>query len=388
MHKPIRVLQIISGFAIEGPLGGIERFVVDLVRALPDTIEPIVCGMWDYGTPADQRWLAQLQSAGIQAFITAPWAGTSPYRSFQAAWVGAKHALAGQTVDIIHSHCQFGDPLAIALKQQLRAKHLVRTLHNEKEWPRRPIRRWLFSGGVALFAFHTEIGVSQTVVQRLNSRPLAQLLRRNASLCYNSLDLQRFATPTAPNESQSYRKALGLPETGKLIGSVGRLEPQKGYTVLLEAMPAIVATYPDVHLVIAGDGSQRTLLEAQASASPVASHIHLVGAQSPIEPFFGLLDLFVSSSLWEGLPTVLLESMAAGVPVVATNVSGSRELIEEKVSGWLATPNDSHALAQQVNNALAERDTRERCASTAKSLLSRFDIRHAAAFHNNLYTNM
>lgn len=385
MAKRIRVLQIISGFAIEGPLGGIERFVVDLVQALPPEIEPIVCGMWDYGTPADRRWLAHLQKAGITAFVAAPWAGDSPYRSFQAALAGTRHALAGQQVDVIHSHCQFGDPLAIALKSQLGAKQLIRTLHNEKEWARRPFRRWLFSGGIALFAFNHEIGVSQTVVEQLNHRPLARLLRRRALLCYNALNLQRFASRPPANEIQAYRERLNLPVTGSVIGSVGRLEPQKGYHILIDAMPEIVATHPDVQLVLAGDGGQKAALQAQAAASPVASHIHLVGPQSPIEPFFALLDLFVSSSLWEGLPTVLLESIAAGVPIVATDVSGSRELIEAGVNGWISPPNDASALAQQINHALASSQTRQQRAVAAQTTLSRFDMRHAATFHTTLY---
>jgi glycosyltransferase involved in cell wall biosynthesis len=385
MAKRVRVLYIISGFAIEGPLGGIERFVIDLVQALPEEIEPVVCGMWDYGTPADQRWLAHLQQAGILAFTGAPWAEISPFKSFQAALAGTRRALAGQQIDIIHSHCQFGDPLAIALKSSVGANRLIRTLHNEKEWPRRPLRRWFFSGGIALFAFQQEIGVSQTVVERLNRRPLARVLGRRALLCYNSLNLERFDLP-ARFDPVAYRQMLGVPDHARLIGSVGRLEPQKGYEVLIAAMPAIVAAYPDVHLVVAGDGSQRETLERQAAASPVASHIHLVGSQSPIEPFFNLLQLFVSSSLWEGLPTVILESIAAGVPVVATDVSGSRELIEPGVNGWLTPPHTPHELAHQIMDALSDEAERRSRAEAARSLLPRFDMHNAAQFHYDLYT--
>jgi len=384
----MRVLQIISGFAVEGPLGGIERFGIELVQHLPSDIEPIVCGMWDYHTPSDRQWLDYLQQIGIRAFCAAPWAGSSPYQSFRAALEGAKKVLDGVNVDLIHSHCQFGDPLAMALQRTLGAKHLIRTVHNEKEWSRRPERRWLFSGGVAVSAFRHEIGVSQQVIETLNRRPVARLLNKRALLCYNAVNLSRFATSPSPKVLAAYRSELGLPSHVTIIGSVGRLEPQKGYEVLIAAMPAIVSAHPNAHLVIAGDGSLAAALHIQAEASAVASHIHLVGSQPHIERFYAVLDLFVSSSLWEGLPTVLLESIAAGVPVVATDVSGSRELVQAGETGWLAPAMDGTMLAKQVIQALSDATTRHTYAERAKGILPRFDIREAARFHADLYRSL
>ncbi len=384
----MRVLQIISGFAVEGPLGGIERFGIELVQHFPEEVEPILCGMWDYHTPGDRVWLDYLQKQGIHAFCAAPWAEQSPYRSFRAALDGTKKALAGVKVDVIHSHCQFGDPLAMALRNTLGAKHLLRTVHNEKEWPRRPERRWLFSGGIAPVAFQHEIGVSQQVVDTLNRRPFARLLKKRALLCYNAVNLERFAVPPSAETVAAYREALGVPPTATIIGSVGRLEPQKGYDVLIDAMPAIIAAHPECHLVIAGDGTLGPALRARATTSPAADHIHLVGAQPQIERLFGVLDLFVSSSLWEGLPTVLLESIAAGVPIVATDVSGSRELIRAGYSGWLAPAGNAAALAEQVNLAIAELPMRRVVAERAKEILPRFDIREAARFHTDLYRTL
>lgn len=381
----MRVLQIISGFALEGPLGGIERFGMELAQHLPPDVEPILCGMWDYHTPGDHYWLDSLQKKGIRAFCAAPWQANSPYQSFRAAVAGAKAALAGEQVDLIHSHCQFGDPLAMALRGTLGARHLIRTVHNEKEWSRRPERRWLFSGGVAIAAFRHEIGVSQQVVEMLNRRPLARLLRKRALLCYNALNLRRFATPPSPQEGAAYRETVGIPPEAVVIGSVGRLEPQKGYDLLIDAMPAIVAAHPTTHLLIAGDGSLAAALRHQQKSSPVPSHIHLVGAQPQIERLYGILELFVSSSRWEGLPTVLLESIAAGVPIVATDVSGSRELVQAGETGWLATAGNSDALAAQVIHALGDAPTRRVYAERAKAILPRFDIREAARFHGELY---
>lgn len=385
MGKPIRVLEIISGFAIEGPLGGIERFAIELTQALPADIEPIVCGMWDYHTPSDQEWLSYLREKKIEAFVAAPWQDIAPYVSFYHCLRGIRKVLVNQHVDVIHSHCQFGDALALLMKKELKAKRVIRTVHNEREWPRRLLRRLLFTHFWALLRFDIELGVSKKVVSNLNKRPVARFLQKEAQLCYNSLNLSRFTT--SPNQSilQAYQSKLGLPTDAIVIGSVGRLETQKGYTYLLDAMPMVVAHFPQAHLVIAGDGTLAADLQAQANASPVASHIHLLGSQRHIERFYALLDLFVSSSLWEGLPTVLLESIAANVPIVATAVSGSVELIKDGMTGRLVSANDGEALANGIMTALADYAASVMMAQAARPILQQFDIQQTAKFHNELY---
>jgi hypothetical protein len=169
MTNRIRVLEIISGFAVEGPLGGIERFGIDLCRALDRTrLEPIACGLWSYGTPLEWRWVNQLVGEGIEAFIAATWAEDAPYRSFWRALRGIRTALAGQRVDIIHSHCQFGDVAALLLRRALGAQVVMRTVHNEREWVKRPLRRLVLTNWLYPLAFDAEIGVSQGVVDNLN----------------------------------------------------------------------------------------------------------------------------------------------------------------------------------------------------------------------------
>ncbi|NLF64179.1 MAG: glycosyltransferase, partial [Chloroflexi bacterium] len=144
--KPVRVLEIISGFAVEGPLGGIERFGIELAQRLDRTqVEPIVYGLWSYEAPYEERWLRQLRESGIEAFMPAVWSEEAPYRAFVRTVREARRHLRGQRVDIIHSHCQFGDVAALLLRRQLGATALVRTVHNEREWGRRPGRRLLLT---------------------------------------------------------------------------------------------------------------------------------------------------------------------------------------------------------------------------------------------------
>lgn len=347
--KPITVLEILSGFAVEGPLGGIERFGIELARALDHAqVKPILCGMWAYNTPFEQKWVEQLKREGIDAFIVDDWQESSPYKSF----IRVQDKLSGfvQNVDIIHSHCQFGDMLALLNRRQLKARALVRTVHNEKEWGKRPLRRMLLTNLLYPLAFDLEIGVAQQVVTNLNHRPLAQWLNKSAIKSYNALNLNRF--DNIKLDKVAKKRSLGITDGQKVIGTVGRLSPQKGYSDLIDATKFVVESFPDLVTVIIGDGELRKPLEEQANQLGLQKNILFTGARPDIEELLPIMDIFVNSSHWEGLPTVIMESMAAKVPIVATNVGGNNELVHHNITGWLVPSKSSKALATQIINIL------------------------------------
>lgn len=385
--KPIRVLQIISGFAIEGPLGGIERFGVELAQALAagGQVEPLVCGMWAYQTPYEADWMARLQAQGIDAFMPAVWEDSSPYRSFWRAWQGTRRHLHGGRVDILHSHCQFGDGLALLLKRELGAKAVVRTVHNEREWGKRPLRHLLLTNGLYPLRFQQELGVSQQVVDNLNQRPLARRLGKTAVLAYNALNVSRFANIRVNRDEK--RRELGLPADAPLIGSVGRLTEQKAYDLFLKAAALVQARLPEAHFLLVGDGPLAADLQAQADRLGLAARVTFTGARRDVEELLPILDVFVNSSHWEGLPTVMLESMAARVPVVATNVSGNRELVRDGENGRLVPPNDPSALAQAVQDTLALPPSQRQaiCQAAFNQVQATFDINQIARQHEALY---
>ena len=388
MINRIRVLEIISGFAVEGPLGGIERFGIELCRALGRTqLEPIACGLWSYGTPLERRWVNQLTGEGIEAFIAAMWAEDAPYRSFWQALRGIRIALAGQRVDIIHSHCQFGDVAALLLKRALGAQVVMRTVHNEREWPKRPLRRLVLTDWLYPLAFDAEIGVSQGVVDNLNQRPGARLWRRQAHRIYNSLNLQRFRNVQVNRAVKKLE--MGLPEDAPVIGSIGRLVRQKGYSILLEAARLVLEDCPQVRFVIVGGGPLMEPLKAQARELGLEGQVIFTGPREDVEELLVIMDLFVSSSLWEGLPTVLLESMAAGVPMVATNVSGSREIIRHGLTGLLVPPDNPVLLSEAIMSMVTEWQRAAVMAERARSeVRSRFSIEIAAELHAELYIQL
>lgn len=119
------------------------------------------------------------------------------------------------------------------------------------------------------------------------------------------------------------RRSLGIPADAPLVGSVGRLAPQKRYERLVDALDSL----PGVHALILGEGPERTALEARARQRGVADRLHVPGRRDDVAPTLAALDVFVLCSDREGMSNAMLEAMAAGVPVVSTDVSGAREAL-------------------------------------------------------------
>lgn len=383
----IRVLEIISGFAVEGPLGGIERFGIELAQALDHTlIEPIVCGMWAYGTPYEYNWVSLLNQQGVNAFIAADWDEKSPYKSFKNAYWGTKNQIK-TPVDIIHSHCQFGDILALLLKRQLGARVLIRTVHNEREWGKRPLRRFFLTNAIYPIYFDVEIGVAQQVVNNLDNRLLARLHKQLAMKGYNAINTQRFNGETSKTLKQMKRKCLNLPLSGHIVGTIGRLTEQKGYALFLYSAKLIVSELPDTYFIIVGTGELEQELKKQTKDLGLAERVIFLGARNDVEELLYTFDVFVNSSFWEGLPTVIMESMLARIPVVATSVGGNKELIDHIKTGILVPPNDPQCLAKAIIEILRmDHDTLENITTQAQFfILNNFSISTVAQQHNKLY---
>lgn len=386
--KPIRVLYLINGFAVGGPVGGAERFTISLARALDRSeVEPILAGLWQWDSPFETQWRTTLTAEGLTTLAGPPKNDTAPLHNF----LDAARSLQTQIplpIDIIHSQCDFGDLLGWLLNYRLRAKALVRTVHNEREWAKRPWRRAVFTNGLYPLVYDTELGVSQKVVNNLDQRPLARLLGRRGIVAHNALDFGRF-TAESDIDPAATRRSLGIPEDAYVVGNVGRLVPQKGLDVLLLAARIVVAERSDVFFVLVGEGELADSLRYEAQQMGINDHVRFVGARQDVEQILATLNLFVSSSLWEGLPTVILEAMAAGVPVVATRVSGTVELVADRATGVLVSPGDPAQLADAIRSSIGAPASARAMAVQARAFaLTRFDIRAVARQHEAIYRQL
>ncbi len=148
-----------------------------------------------------------------------------------------------------------------------------------------------------------------------------------------------------------------LPVGAPALVAVGRLMPQKGFDVLIDALPAVVAEHPRAVLTIYGDGPDRAALEAQADARGVRHAIHFAGHSAHVLAQVAAADLYISSSRYEGFSNAILEAMALGATVVATDCPGAtREMIADGVTGFLVPVEDSVGLAQGILRGIAARE--------------------------------
>jgi glycosyltransferase involved in cell wall biosynthesis len=385
-ESQITVLQIISGFAVEGPLGGIERFGMSLSKSLMElSVTPILCGLWAYDTPFEYQWVDSMRQLGIQAFIAADWDEQAPYKSFRLAFQGIRNSDIPK-VDIIHSHCQFGDVVALLLKRSLGARRLIRTVHNEKEWGKRPLRSLLLRNLAYPLLFDAELGVAQQVVNKLDRRPLSRLINHRARLFHNALEIERFAAPV--KQPAEMRRSLGLEPDAAVVGSIGRLVEQKGHKYLLQAIPQVLKVLPHARFLIIGDGELREELAKEALDLGIMPEVIFTGSRKDVVDLLNIMDLFVNPSLWEGLPTVVLESMAAQVPVLATIVSGTVEQIRPDISGKLVPPGNPEALASGIIEMLelTSEQKRSMTENALQTVVNSFSIKAVANQHWELYT--
>ena len=171
----------------------------------------------------------------------------------------------------------------------------------------------------------------------------------------NGLDTTRFS----PARREAARRRLGIAPDALVIGTVGRLVPVKDQAGLLRALALLKAQHTKFRAVIAGDGPLRTDLVALAASLGLDDRVEFIGERTDVEDVLASFDIFVLSSVSEGLSNTILEAMASGVPVIATRVGGAEELVDDGRTGLLIQPSSVEQLAEALHRlalSLSERE--------------------------------
>lgn len=271
--------------------------------------------------------------------------------------------LARNRYDIVHTHLIGANVLATPLAALYRVP--VRVTHDQTHDDVRDysvIHRWLDM--LANRLNHHVIAVSSSIRAFLHCKE--KLPDDKISVIYNSVDLMRFSGSNNPKAREGERHRWDLPADGLIVGGVGRLHYQKNFPLFLEVAAEVCARFPQALFVIAGEGPERAALEDMTRKLGIASRVRFLGFVRDMPELYQSLDLLLLTSHFEGTPLTVLEAMAMGVPVVASQVDGVAEVLENGRDAVLIPPGRRDLFVAEICRVLRDRSLRQRLAQAGQ----------------------
>jgi glycosyltransferase involved in cell wall biosynthesis len=361
----IHVVQATFGMGI----GGMERMIMDLCRYVdPAKFRFTVCCLSVRGPLADQ-----LEADGVPVIFCANQTRIGKY--LRGLEIG--RILRQQRADILHTHntTAFIDGLIGARIAGVPV--MIHTDHCKNypiEW------RWTIAEHLASRLVDRMVAVSHHTTSELMA--FEKIPASKLSVIHNGINPRLTRTVSL----DALRRELGFAADQAIVGTIGRLEPQKGLDLLLEAVPHVVRSCPQARFLIVGGGSLETELKAQAAALGVADRIVFTGWRADAVDLMQLVDCFVSTSHFEGLPMVMLEAMAFAKPVVATAVGGVPEILENGFNGFGIGTRDPALVASALLRVLKDDILRRRLGQNSRQRYEeRFTAQTMAADYQRLY---
>jgi glycosyltransferase involved in cell wall biosynthesis len=322
--------------------GGPERQMLGLAHSLPETDQTIFLSFAEGG-----RCRQFLSTARHHGFEAVGLSYDSP------RWWASVREIAGYLeqfgADVL---CCHGYKANLLGRLAARRKN-VPVIAVSRGWTAENVKVRLYErlDRVHLHWMDQVVCVSEAQAERVRR---AGIRAGRTRVIYNAIDPARFLEPDARYRAKLMR-FFRQPRT-HVIGAAGRLSKEKGFEVLVKAAERVLREQPSAGFVLFGEGSERANLQKQINAAGLGQSFILAGFRADLDRFLPHFDLMVLPSYTEGMPNVVLESFAAGVPVVATAVGGTPEVIEDGVSGYLVPAGDAEMMAERISQALDNAD--------------------------------
>ncbi|CAN7593112.1 glycosyltransferase [Rhizobium sp. LjRoot254] len=336
--RRLRVAQIVTRMDI----GGVPDHVMTLVRGLsPDMDVTVICNTID---AQHERDLSELGVPFICVRMERLLSLISDLRGFQQL----RRILRDGRFDIVHSHMSKAALLGGIAAVTTGIPVTINTAHNlgflALPNPAARLLFWVYDR--LLFALTADAVI--TVSERVRDGIVRGGIVGTSKVVsiHNGIDVAKFSD--AAGAARAIRSEFGVGPEDVLVVTVARLVWFKGLHDLLDAAALVLAQFGNVRFLIAGTGSQRDELAARASALGIGERVIFAGERRDVPSILAAADVFALSSVSEGLPISILEAMAAGVAVVATDVGGISELVEEGVNGYLVPARDPPAFAERL----------------------------------------
>lgn len=373
-------------------VGGAEQLAVRIANARAATGAPSLVYALQGGGPLAERVTppAVMREIGVvRSSVRNPLAfGHSLLRGRRRLL----QQLATDGVEIVQTHLPEANFWGLLLTQAHRVG-VVATVHNNAEFhygdhdsaARRSLRRAAYRQVVA--RCDATVAVSSAVRDSLIAElSLPDRLAGRIVVVANGVDIP---DPLPEAVREAVRRDLGVPNDTPLAIGAGRLTAQKNFQDLIAAAGKLRDAGVDCYTVIAGEGEDRSELEDAIARMGLASRVRLLGVRDDLGRLFQAADLFVLSSLWEGLPLVLLEAMAAGCPVAGYAIEGAADVLTDGREGRLVAAGGVDLLAEAMADLLTEPDVRRLMGAEARALVARdHDFGRVIAQLDELYARI
>ncbi len=326
-------------------MGGAQSILLALIGHLPRDQFEILVVPYDTGSAPDAAFAAAAEAAGARLTRPVPWRG---WRSFPAARAALAGIVREEGAALVHSH----DNLSSALVGFSRGALGTPALATAYGWWELNLKlKALYAAERALMLprFDAVVTVSQDMAGKLRRGGVPA---RKIEVIHTGLDARVWA-PRGRREAA--RRRFGLAQDAPVLGAVGRISHEKGHDVLLAAMARLRPRWPNLVALLAGTGPDLARLRSIAEGLGLSDALVTPGYVADATEALEALDIAVLPSvLEEGFPTASMEAQAMGLPIVASDIGGTRETLVEGVTGLLAAPGDAEALAGRLSVLLGD----------------------------------
>lgn len=366
----IRVLQLGSPTGLYGA----ERWILALVKHLKTNVIESIVGVIKDAPGGESPLCAHAARMGLSTHV---------FRSHGKLSLSAigqlRQFIHEQRIDILHTHGYKTDVLGILASRGTHCK-LVSTPHGWSIKAGLKLQAYEWLDRSVLPMFDAVVPLSRATYDELTRIPG---IARKLHMIQNGVDLSEIDAIAQPAVEVEQLKRDGY----LVVGYIGQLIPRKGIDTLLKAFSRVAL--PKKRLCIVGEGSSRRDLEHFAGHLGISEEVIFFGFRSDRIALLNRFDAFVLPSYREGIPRCLMEAMALGVPVLATDIPGCRDLVEDNVTGLLFPVDDDESLADRLSVMLADSQLRDSVARGARALIrSRYTAEAMASRYAELYAGL
>jgi glycosyltransferase involved in cell wall biosynthesis len=380
--RPIRVLEV-----MEATIGGTKRHLLALVRGLDRDQFEVEVAAPELRSEAfdDVTFTQEVREAGIKQHFVPMQRAISPASDHTCFWQLVRLMARGH-YDVVHTHSSKAGFLGRSAARAAGVKVTVHTPHGFyflNQGPGRKRSFYLQLERMAGLMTRRMIALSPTEMAEAVDNGIIRADR--VTLIENGIRV-----PTVPGDTTIARlREILAPEAQHLVGTVARFTPQKGPFDFVQMASHLIQAVPGVHVLWCGDGELREQVETLAGELGVADRLHFLGYRTDVLDIMSTLDIFVLTSHWEGLPYTVLDAMALGKPVVATAAVGTRDIVQEGITGLLTPVGDPETAAKAIERLLRSPAERQAMGAAGRdTILCRFSQEAMVKRTGQLYLDL